>query len=124
MSRKAELEVALSDVLMQKGKAQASLERYQEARSKLASVSDQLDYVLKSHENIKSNYHLAGTPYLKMTTSEEDSVKEIKSKLVAKKEDLLALLDAKIRIESLRVMSLAAEATSLSQAIMLVGKEK
>ena len=124
MSRKAELEAALSDVLIQKGRAQALLEKYQEARSKLASVDHHLEYVLQSHENIKSNYHLAGTPYLKMTNSEEDNVKAIRSKLVSKKEELMSLLDAKIQTESLRVMSLAKEASSLSQAILLVGKEK
>ena len=69
----------------------------QAALTTLSKTKTKVTYELKSHSNIKSTYHLAGTPYRDMTDAEKNICTEAKKSYDKYKNAAISLLKEQIQ---------------------------
>ncbi|MBP2623899.1 hypothetical protein [Streptococcus oricebi] len=96
MVKKAEVQGKINAVNAKLTAANAKLEALTSAHSTLSGTNTSIEYVLKSHENIKATYHLAGTPYLKETEDEKENLTTTTAQFDTQKTTVLEQLQTKI----------------------------
>ncbi|NQG20120.1 hypothetical protein HO710_09185 [Streptococcus suis] len=93
---KAEIRANISYYRGQRNKLRGKIAKLRNARIRLYQTSTTVKYVLNSHEDIKSQYHLAGTPYQEMTDREKEETKSVERYFKTQKEFFLEEIDRKI----------------------------
>ena len=81
----------------QRAALKTELSGLETARNNLNSISSEVTYELKSYNDIKETYSLAGTKYSNMVDEEKQVLEDFSSDFKAKRDELIPLLDAKMK---------------------------
>lgn len=116
MAKKAEIQANIDSIKSSQSALEADIMILRQLKNQLESYVSKAQYVLTNHETIKEIYHLAGTPYLNMTTGEEDYLDTVSTLLDFKTAAVVTAVQAKISELELSIGNLRSQIVILTLA--------